>query len=138
MRTPYKRLFGTHMAQVCNITTLLKDAPTTSQATPGPPKSAEVSAFLRLAAFLVSLAAFFSKSSSVQNRQQEIAEFGGKSAEFGGKSAEFRGSRFQHVGVFVAFFGLFGGNFCRRGLSAESSAAGTPCFLKRLPVPRVL
>ena len=56
-----------------------------------------------------------------------------KSAEFGGKSASFRGSRFQHVGVFVAFrrffsraafSWLFGGKFCRRGLSAESSAAG--------------
>ena len=91
---------------------------------PGPPKSAEVSAFLEkgavllLAPFLVSLAAFF--------QNQVLCKTGSrKSAEFGGKSAEFRGSRFQHVGV-------FGWRFL--GFSAEISAAGTfrqkvlPCF----------
>ena len=106
---------------------------------PGPPKSAEVSAFLEkgafllLAAFLVSLAAFFFQCQVLcKTGSRKSAEFGGKSAEFGGKSAEFGGSRFQHAGVFVAFrrffsraafCGLFGGNFCRRGLSAEGSAA---------------
>ena len=95
---------------------------------PGAPKAAKVSAFLEkaafllLAAFLVSLAAFCCQNQVLcKTGSRKLAEFGGKSAELGGKSAESRGSSCQHVGVFVAFrrffsraalFVLFGGNFC--------------------------
>ena len=68
-----------------------------------------------LAAFLVSLAAFFSKSSSVQNRQQEI---GGIRREIGGIRREIGGiSRKQVSACRVSAFFL-------AGFSAEISAAG--------------
>ena len=87
---------------------------------PGAPKASKVSAFLEkaafllLAAFLVSLAAFCCQNHVLcKTGSRKSAEFGGKSAEFGGKSAESRGSSCQHVGVFVAFpFFLAGGVVC--------------------------
>ena len=83
---------------------------------------------------------FFQNQVLCKNRQQEIGgirrEIGGIRREIGGIRRDIGGTsrkRFQHVGVFVtfrlffsraAFFGLFGGNFCRRGLSAEYFGAG--------------
>ena len=87
---------------------------------PGPPKSAEVSAFLAKAAFLL-FAAFFSFPGSVffQNQvlckagSRKSAELGGTSAEFSGTSAEFRGIvAFRLVfSARAAFLGFLGGLF---------------------------
>ena len=77
---------------------------------PGPPKSAEVSAFLEkgtfllLAVFLVFLAEFFQHQVLCKKKAAGHRRI---LAGHRRNSAEFRGSRFQHVGVFVGFRFLF-------------------------------